>query len=128
MYFSVEDKQFIQILNTRHSHWVIISTVGTSNHPMVNVYDSKYVAASTHLHAQIACLLMTQHAQITTDVAKQSGSYDCGLHAIAYATALAYGNDPATHHYDQEKMRLYLRKCLIDRKLKVFPHKNLSFW
>jgi len=65
MYFSVEDKQFIQILNTGHSHWATISTVGTSNHSMVNVYDSKYVVASIHLHAQNACLLMTQHAQIT---------------------------------------------------------------
>jgi len=59
MYFSIEDKQFNQILNTGHSHWVTISTVGTSNHSIENVYDSKYVAASTHLHAQIACLLMT---------------------------------------------------------------------
>ena len=127
MYFSVEDKQFIQILNTGHSHWVTICTVGT-NHPMVNVYDSKYVAASTHLSAQIACLLMTQHAEITinfVDVVKQAGSYDCGLYAIAYAAALAHGNDPAAHHYCQEKMRPHLRKCLMDRKLKVFPHKTI---
>jgi len=128
MYFSVEDKQFIQILNTGHSHWVTVSTVGTSNHAMVNVYDSKYLAASTHLRAQIACLLMTEHAEITinfVDVVKQSGSYDCGLYSIAYATALAHGKDPATHQYNQEEMRPYLRKCLIDRKLKVFPHKAI---
>jgi len=104
-YFSVEDKQFIQILNTGHSHWVTISTVDTSNHSTVNIYDSKYVVASTHLHAQIACVLMTEHAQITinfVDVVKQSGSYECGLYTIAY---VAYGNDPSTHQYSQGKMR-----------------------
>lgn len=128
MYFSVEDKHFIQILNTGHSHWVTISTIGTSSHPTVNIYDSKYVAASTHLQSQIACLLMTQHAEITinfVEVVKQGGTYDCGLYAIAYATDLAHGNDPATRRYDQEKMRPHLRKCLIDRKLKVFPYKAI---
>jgi len=113
LFFSVEQKQFIQILYTGHSHWVTICTISTV-HPVVNVYDSKYVAASTHLHAQIACLLMTQHAEIPINfvsVTKQTSSYDCGLFAIAYATALAYGHDPATHHYCQEKMRLHLRKC-----------------
>ena len=29
MYFSIEESQFIQILNTGHSHWVTISTIGT---------------------------------------------------------------------------------------------------
>ena len=78
-----------------------ICTIGTV-HPVVNVYNSKYVAASSHLRAQIACLLMTQHAEITinfVDVTKQTGSYDCGPYTIAYATALVYGHDPATHHY-----------------------------
>ena len=69
-----------------------------------------------------------QRAEITinfVDVVKQAGSYDRGLYAIAYVTALAHGNDPATHHYCQEKMRPYLRKCLLDRKLRLFPHKTI---
>ena len=56
-----EESQFIQILNTGHSHWVTNGTI----HPLMNVYDSKYIAASVHLRAQIACLLMTQHAEVT---------------------------------------------------------------
>ena len=49
-------------MNTGHSTaWV--TTIG-SGHPLVNVYDSKYIAVSMHLHAQIACLLMTQHAEV----------------------------------------------------------------
>ena len=87
MCFSLEDKQFIQILNT--GHWMTIYTIDT-NHPMLNVYNSKYVTA--RLHAQIACLLSIY-------VVKQAGSYDCGLYTITYATALAHRNDPATHQY-----------------------------
>ena len=124
MYFSVEQKQFIQILNTGHSHWVTISTIGT--YPVVYVYDSMYDVASSHLRAQIACLLMAQQAEITitfVDVKKQIGSYDCGLYAIAYATALAHGCDPGGHHYYQEKLRSHLKKCLLNRRLSLFPHK-----
>ena len=44
-------------------------------------------------------------------------------YAFAYATALAYGQDPTCHH---EKMRTHLRSCLLARKLKVFPHKAIS--
>ena len=31
---------------------------------LVNNYDSKYIAVSIHLHAQIACLLMIEHAEV----------------------------------------------------------------
>ena len=72
---------------------------------------------------------MTQATVITVkfvDMKKQQGSYDCGIYAIAYTTALAYGQDPTCHHYNQEKMRTHLRSCLLARKLKVFPHKAIS--
>ena len=99
---------------------------------MVNVYDSNYVAVSTHLHVQIACLLMTKHAEITinfVDMMKQSISYNRGLYAIAYATALAYGNDPAIHQYSQEKVRPHLWKCLNDRKMEFHTNQFiLSLW
>ena len=39
----------------------------------------------TYVHAQIACLLMTQEAGISInyiDVKKQMSSYDCGLYAM----------------------------------------------
>ena len=53
----------------------------------------------SHLNTQIACLLMTQAAEITVrfmNMKKQQGSYDCGIYAIAYATDLVYGQDPAS--------------------------------
>lgn len=131
MYFSVEQGKFIQILHTGHNHWVTISTDSTADpvDPVIYVYDSMFDVASSHLNAQFACLLMTQAAAITVkfvDMKKQHGSYDCGVYAIAYATALSYGQDPASHHYNQENMRTHLRSCVLARKLKVFPHKAIS--
>ena len=85
--------------------------------------------ASSHLSAQLACLLMTQAAAIMVkfvDMKKQHGSYDCGIYAIAYATTLSYEQDPASYYYNQEKMRTHLRSCLLARKLKVFSHKTIS--
>ena len=55
---------------------------------------------------------MTQAAEITErfmNMKKQQGSHDCGIYAIAYATDLVYGQDPASHQYQQEKMRPHLR-------------------
>ena len=35
---------------------------------------------------------------------KQEGSYDCRIYAIAYATALAYGQDPGENEDSLEKL------------------------
>ena len=88
--FEVQRGEFIQILNTGAGHWVTISTIGT-DHPVVNIYDS---AACDELQQQIASILITPHSSIILhfiDVQLQSRSSDCGLFAIAYATALVFG-------------------------------------
>ena len=38
---------------------------------------------------------------------KQSGVDDCGLFAIANATSVCYGQDPAVMNFDQSLMRLH---------------------
>ena len=94
--FGVQRGEFIQILNTGAGHWVTISTIGT-DHPVVNIYDSVYSTACDELQQQIASILITQHSSIILhfiDVQLQSGSSDCGLFAIAYATALVFGEMP----------------------------------
>ena len=44
---------------------------------------------------------------------------------LCYCLCDSFGNNLVTHHYYQEKMRPHLRKCLLDRKLKLFPHKTI---
>ena len=42
----------------------------------------------------------------------QNGNVDCGIFAIAYATDIAAGNNPATIVYDHSEMRQHLLDCL----------------
>ena len=93
----------------------------------VLVFDSLYVCAPTLAKAQIASLLATQHPVITlnfVDVQMQSGTYDCGLFAIAHATALALGEQPGNYLYDQPKMRKHLYKSFQTKTMTLFPLKK----
>ena len=123
MTFAIQPGEFIQILNTGQGHWVTISTIGTT-HPNVHVYDSLYSCAGTHLKAQIAATMATEKPELILkfmDVPVQSGTYDCGLFAIAFATALAQGEKPELFFFDQWNMRAHLRQCFEDGEMKMFP-------
>ena len=49
---------------------------------------------------------------------------DCGLYAIAYITAIAYGNDPCALVFHQEMLRSHFIKCLQQKYLTEFPVKQ----
>ena len=54
------------------------------------------------------------------------GGYDCGLFAIAFATAEAHGKDPDVCNFNQAAMRQHLYRCFSSRKLTPFPEKEHS--
>ena len=54
-------------------------------------------------------------------VQQQTNSVYCGLFAIAFATSLAFGEDPANVTYDSTKLRMYLIKCLDENQMTCFP-------
>ena len=94
--FTVESHEFIQILHNGRGHWLVVSTVGVE-HPEVQVFDSLYSSSSTSVKTQVAALLATDRPSISMsfmDVQMQSGSSDCGIFAIAFATALVFGRRP----------------------------------
>ena len=51
----------------------------------------------------------------------QSGSSDCGLFALAFATALANGVNPFVLFFDQSKMRNHFQKAIDTGMLSMFP-------
>ena len=53
--------------------------------------------------------------------AKQGGDSDCGLFAIAFATSLCAGNNPAEYTYRQDELRNHLHQCLEKREFTEFP-------
>ena len=46
----------------------------------------------------------------------QKGASDCGAYAIAFATDLAYGNNPASREYEQTKLRSHFLECSLSKK------------
>ncbi len=55
----------------------------------------------------------------------QVGSDNCGLFAIAYATAEAHGRDPADCNFKQAGMRQHLYECFCNGKFTPFPERNI---
>ena len=51
----------------------------------------------------------------------QTGSADCGLFALASATALAHGEEPGSLMFEHKEMRPHLIKCLEAREAESFP-------
>ena len=87
-----------------------------------------YMCLPTMAKAQIATLLATEQPAIKVnymDVHMQSGGYDCGLFAIAFATALVYGNQPGHFIFHQEKMRAHLIQCLQQQEMSLFSVKKM---
>ena len=73
---------------------------------------------------QIEALLATPKDAIKVkyiDTQMQSGSSDCGIFAVAFATALANGEAPGAMHFNQPKNRRHLVDCLESQFLSVFP-------
>jgi len=54
---------------------------------------------------------------------RQTGTKDCGLFAITFATALAFGQNPSRQNFKQEEMRSHLVNCFNKTHLSTFPCK-----
>ena len=55
------------------------------------------------------------------DVQRQKGTSDCGLFAVAFATALANGIQPERLEFEQDRMRKHLYRCFNQDALSMFP-------
>ena len=73
---------------------------------------------------EVCSLMKTKKREIHFDlvnVMRQPNGSDCGLFAIAFATELIHGFDPALCHFDTAVMRQHLMKCLENGHLSRFP-------
>ena len=93
---------FIQIVHDGFGHWLTISTIEAASPTEVFVYDSMYASINTNVKRQIAAIMARPEEKMTVkimDVQKQAGGSDCGLFAIAFATALVNGNQLGSYNY-----------------------------
>ena len=89
---------------------------------MVNICDSVYSTLDEETKEVIANLFHSATAKMKTQ--KQEGSKDCGLFAIAIATAIAYGADITVLRFNQAATRSHLVQCFTDKVLTLFPVSN----
>ena len=57
---------------------------------------------------------------------QQSNTADCGVFAIAFATAICNGQDPEKLLFKTSDMRKHLNDCLEDKKMWQFPAKLIN--
>jgi hypothetical protein len=91
---------FVQIMHNKDLvHWVAIATRDSQT---VFIYDSLNTTISDEVMLQAACCLQSTSDQVEFRLIrnqKQKGGVDCGLFAIAVATDLCHGHDPASRRY-----------------------------
>lgn len=122
--FDIEPGEFIQVLHDGHGHWLTVSTVGAEKEADVYVYDSMYSSFGTYTKKEIASILCTKKSEIQLkimDVQMQAGGSDCGLFAIAFATAIVNGIPPEKFLFNPTRMRKHLYKCLQNERMTMFP-------
>ena len=124
--FNVESEEFVQVLHDGINHWLLVSTVGTTP-SSVMVYDSLYASAGQTTKRQVASIMRVTEPTLTmnfADVQMQAGGSDCGIFALAFATAICCGHSPGKFQFDQQCMRNHLIKCLEDQQFTMFPIKK----
>ena len=115
----------VQIVHSRGDHWIVASTINSVNNK-VNVYDSVYSSLDRSSCAEVFSGTIAPCSD-GRDSKKQDGGCDCGLFAIAVATALAFRQDAKTLTFEQTLMRPRLIQCFEKRELTPFPTKyNIS--
>ena len=89
------------------------------------IIDSLYSSLDDKTKAMISQLFQSSAtscpAMKVTRPQKQVGVKDCGLFAIAFATSIAFGQNPARRKFRQQSMRAHLINCFENNKIIPFP-------
>ena len=118
----------IQIIHCQQrKHW-IVAVRSKSCHNPIRIYDSIFKTVDK----ETKCTLMNLFKKVgkfkftSVNMQVQEDNVDCGLFAIAVATDLAYGNDPANVIFKQKKMRNHVLGNLESGSLQPFPRLTKS--
>ena len=90
----------------------------------VGIYDSAFDDLPHNEQLVVASLVKTEKKILKakfSNVYMQTNGNDCGLYAIANATALAFGRDPSKEQYIPIKLREHLIQCLENKEMRPFP-------
>ena len=120
--FSLMEKEFIQILNVNNNHWVCISSLDCK---IVKLYDSLHEnKVSNTIVTQVKQIVgpkSYEDIHLVKNLQQQDNCNDCGVFAIAFATCLAYSDNPEEVKFNTKEMRSHLSKCLKEGSMSRFP-------
>ena len=115
---------YLQIFHCRGNHWVTVTTMGCENGG-IYIFDSLYTDVDDLTKRKVEKLFSTPGIKFSVPhVQRQNGVKDCGLFAIAFATYLAFGNDPkllTLRKFEQKRFRSHLMSCLEQNCIMEFP-------
>lgn len=121
---------FIQIIHIADCHWGVASNInvqsaGGWHNDAVGIYDSGRPSNVTNTVKKMICSFFKCSSDALRfdliNVETQTNSHDCGVFAVAMATELALGGDPASCRWDTKKMRQHLKACLEKGTMVHFP-------
>ena len=125
------ERPFVQIFFVSNNHWITVSNIGSRAGNTVCIYDSMRPSSINYimdggLRLQDVVCSFARCAARTLEFAvmnmqAQPNCNDCGLFAVATATALAFNVDPLLCHFDGPRMRTHLKTCLVNSKFTLFP-------
>ena len=99
--------QGLQIVYSHGDHWIVASTLDHDSSDVM-VFDSIYTSVDKGTQVVIQNLFALSVQSVIKSMQKQRGGDDCGLFAVATATALAFGIDPAELTFQQDAMRVHV--------------------
>ena len=106
--------KFVQVLNTRESRWITVSTIGCQP-STINIYNSLNMKLPKIIQKLIADIMQSQYHTIEVkymNVQKQRNHGNCGILALAFAASLCASQDPTEIAYDECKMKQHLISCI----------------
>ncbi len=122
---------YIQFLHrSSPPHWFVISNKFRLNddNSIVDIYDSMNLEPNTQVIKDICNFINCENKSLTINVVnvqQQTNGSDCGVLAIAYATSLVFGGNPANIYYTCN-LRKHLSACLVKGLMEEFPCRMLT--
>ena len=125
--FEVMKEEFVQVLHSDGNHWITISTISCP--PATVLYTIVSIQSFPHRRKRKYVLYLLQRRTIDivfANVKSQDNVHDCGIFAIAFATALSEGKRPEELLFKKETLRKHLLKCLQEENITQFPCKTVK--
>lgn len=117
----------VQIIHcSRRNHWIAATTVNCKEGE-VKIYDSVFNSCDEETKLVVCNLFQADTAKQTPYIKvmycqKQTGSKDCGVFSIAFATAIVLGLNPGKITFLQPVMRAHLVNCFNKGEMVMFPY------